>query len=378
MKYLLKYCLIFLALSFSCSQENILKYTVSIFSSEGGNVTLNGGTFNRGEELLVSAIPEIGYIFSNWSNGSTENPIKLLITDNVNITAIFIKKYQTKNVIVIVIDGARYSETWGDVSHKNIPYLHNEMSKHGVINTEFYNDGPTYTVAGHTSITTSVYQEIDNSGKEYPMNPSFFQFWNEKFSKEKKSSLIITSKSKLEVLDNCLDESYIDEYQPSVNCGLNGLGSSNRVDNLTLYELTHIMQRDKPNLILIQFKEPDVSGHSGDWNKYLDGIKSSDLLSYEIFSFIKENTYYKNNTSIFITNDHGRHIEGVSDGFISHGDGCIGCRHINFFAYGPDFKQGVIVENKRELIDIAPTIGELLGFNMNSEKGDIMFELFKQ
>jgi predicted AlkP superfamily pyrophosphatase or phosphodiesterase len=76
-------------------------------------------------------------------------------------------RYLTENVIVIVIDGPRYSETWGDSSHQNIPRLSNQLSKLGVINTQFYNDGPTYTLAGHTSITTGNYQEIDNSGNVF-------------------------------------------------------------------------------------------------------------------------------------------------------------------------------------------------------------------
>ena len=30
---------------------------------------------------------------------------------------------KTKNIIIVLIDGPRYSETWGDSSKANIPYL---------------------------------------------------------------------------------------------------------------------------------------------------------------------------------------------------------------------------------------------------------------
>ena len=32
-------------------------------------------------------------------------------------------KYLTENIIVVVIDGARFSETWGDSTHQYIPRL---------------------------------------------------------------------------------------------------------------------------------------------------------------------------------------------------------------------------------------------------------------
>ena len=81
---------------------------------------------------------------------------------------------------------------------------------------------------------------------------------------------------------------------------------------------------------------------------------------------------------MFVTNDHGRHLDSIAGGFSSHGDDCKGCRHINFFACGPDFKQGVIISQKRELIDISATIAELFQFSMPTSKGNVMEELFKK
>src|SRR5687768_15962743 len=49
------------------------------------------------------------------------------------------QNYLTKNVVVIVVDGPRYSETWGEPSHQYIPFLAQKMAPAGVINTEFYN-----------------------------------------------------------------------------------------------------------------------------------------------------------------------------------------------------------------------------------------------
>ena len=77
-----------------------------------------------------------------------------------------------------------------------------------------------------------------------------------------------------------------------------------------------------------------------------------------------------------ITNDHGRHLDSVGAGFQQHGDECEGCRHINCFAYGPDFKKGVI-DTEREQIDIPATIAEIFGCEGEYINGKIMYELFE-
>ena len=46
--------------------------------------------------------------------------------------------YKTKNIFIVVMDGARYSETWGDSKQQNIPRIR-QLALQGVICTEFYN-----------------------------------------------------------------------------------------------------------------------------------------------------------------------------------------------------------------------------------------------
>jgi hypothetical protein len=109
----------------------------------------------------------------------------------------------------------------------------------------------------------------------------------------------------------------------------------------------------------------------------LKGIQSSDAYIYEIWKFIQNDPFYKDKTTLFVTNDHGRHLNTVSSGFVSHGDGCDGCRHINLFSYGPDFKSGIVSEQPRSLVDIHATILELLHIRNAETDGKVMRELFK-
>lgn len=286
--------------------------------------------------------------------------------------------YKTERVIIVVMDGARYSETWGYDNHQYIPGL-TELSNSGVVNTQFFNDGSTKTVPGHTAITTGNYQEINNSGLEIPELPSLFQYWRQATDADSTEAWIIASKDKLEVLAGTNDPDWKGKLTPSTNAGIGGLGVGNgyRNDSLTYVEIIDLLSNVQPRIALINFREPDSSGHSGDWDRYIKGIRETDKYISKLWNFIEADPFYKGKTTLFITNDHGRHSDSVSTGFVGHGDDCTGCRHINLFAVGPDFKQGIEVNSVRGLIDISATIGELLDFEIPTGNGEVMSELFK-
>jgi arylsulfatase A-like enzyme len=288
------------------------------------------------------------------------------------------KQYKTENIIVLVIDGPRYSETWGENDHLYIPNLDTLLAPKGIIYTSFFNNGVTYTTPGHTSITTGAYQNIDNNGNELPKNPSFLQKWLRHTNKSPDCAWIIASKDKLEVLANTTDLKWKNSFMPSTNCGINGagVGSGYRSDSLTQIEVLNVLNTHHPNLVFVNYKEPDASGHIANWQGYLNGIKDCDNYVKQVWEFIQIDPVYKDKTTLFITNDHGRHLNGVNDGYVSHGDNCEGCRHIFLYAFGPDFKQNVIETKSRELIDVHATIIELFGIDGQYSNGEVMKELF--
>ena len=112
------------------------------------------------------------------------------------------KTYLTKNVIVLVIDGPRYSETFGDTSYQYIPHLANDLAPQGVLFTNFRNNGKTNTNSGHAAITTGVYQNIKNNGTELPKYPSIFQYFLKEKKYPKEKAWIVASKGKLNILAN--------------------------------------------------------------------------------------------------------------------------------------------------------------------------------
>lgn len=285
------------------------------------------------------------------------------------------KGLKTENVIIIIIDGPRYAETWGDNSHENIPYLAKTIKLKGIVNTNFFNNGFTYTLPGHLALSTGRYYPIDNFGGELPPFPSIYQYYKQTYPD--KNCWIISSKDKIELLTNTSESDYNNKYLANTDCGINGLGSGYREDSITTYNTINILTNEHPSLVLINLKDPDTWGHANNWEKYIESIKKSDEYINEIVSLIDTNPYYKDKTTLFITNDHGRH-EDAYGGFQNHGDNCEGCRHIMFFGYGPDFKKNSTIDTRYELVDIANTTAKLLNFNLPNSNGIVMEELFEK
>ena len=65
-------------------------YTVTTKVNDETMGTVTGaGEYVEGKTATLTANPNTGYKFVNWSNGETANPLKLTVTENVEITANF-------------------------------------------------------------------------------------------------------------------------------------------------------------------------------------------------------------------------------------------------------------------------------------------------
>jgi len=283
--------------------------------------------------------------------------------------------FNARKLVIVLIDGPRWEETWGDNTHQYQPYLRDSLQQLGCVFTNFYNNGVTLTIPGHTALLTGHYQNIANNGLEYPMYPSLGQLFLEKRQNMRSDAWLVTSKDKLEVLKSCRHEDWTNVFTPDTDCGNTGNGSGYREDSVTFAHAVQTIQEEHPDFLFIQFKEPDMSGHANNWPAYLDGIKQGDAYAWEIWKLLRASPYYKDNTTFVITNDHGRHNDGVADGFISHGDDCMGCRHINLFMAGPEIKKGEVINTNYEQIDLHKTLCRMYGLNSRFSDGKAIKEI---
>lgn len=285
--------------------------------------------------------------------------------------------YKTKYVFVLVIDGPRYSETYGEPTCKYSPLLCDSLKKEGTFYTDFRNNGPTYTVPGHTAIVTGTYQRISNSGTALPKQPNIFQYYLQASGKDSSAAYVVASKGKLDVLVNTSHKKWHNQFVAPTYCGPNGNGLGYGRDDKTFAKVTELVQgTNPPQLMLINLLAVDVYGHANNWEKYLESITQSDQYAAKLWQMIQENPVLKDQTTLMITNDHGRHLDGVRSGFVNHGCRCEGCRHISLLVLGPDTPKGVVVSEEAEMIDISTTIAEILHFEMPTSKGTYLRAAF--
>jgi len=286
----------------------------------------------------------------------------------------------TKHAVILVMDGARYTETFGDSTRANIPKI-SALASEGTLLSNFYTaktgsiaESWTETNPGHARITTGTYQNISNDGTQLPTQPSIFQHYRKQTSAPATKAWVICSKDKLKILANSSATGWYNQYQPSMNCGVNGDGTGGyRADNLTHAIVKQKLTSDRPALMIINYAGPDSKGHANDWNGYLAAIKEVDGYADDLWKTIQADDSLKNTTALFIVNDHGRH----TNNWTSHGDNCMGCRHVMCVILGPDIKSGFIDTITREQIDLAPTIANMMGFAIPTATGIVMNEIFK-
>ena len=286
-------------------------------------------------------------------------------------------QYQSEYFVILVIDGPRYTETYGDTACTYIPNLCNTLMPQGTFFSNFRNNGPTFTVPGHTALMTGVYQRISNMGAGLPRNPSLFQYYIKERNALSSDAQIIASKGKLNVLSNTKNKHWKNKFRPYSYCGPNGNGVHYGPDRETMVKVKETLSgSEPPHLMLVNLLGVDVNGHGNNWKKYLDNIKYTDAYALEIWNAIQANPRLKDKTTLFITNDHGRHTEGHKNGFVNHGDGCDGCRHISLLVLGPDIPKNREISTEAEMIDIPSTIAKMMHLGFPTGKGRFLSEIF--
>lgn len=281
---------------------------------------------------------------------------------------------KAQNVIIVTIDGARYSETFGG-GNTYIPHLYNDMRPLGTLYSNFrinYPSGYTETCPGHSAVETGTWQQIANDGTERPTKPTIFEYLRKQKSNPQSDCYVVTGKSKLNILAYSTYPGYGSLYAGT------WVGDDDKNDSLTCSKVISVMRDYQPKILVVTFGQVDDAGHSGDWDSYLSAIKNVDSCVYQIWQHIQAGDFGYNisNTTLFITNDHGRHDDNHG-GFTDHGDGCEGCTHIMLLALGKNVEANQVVDSAAWQIDIAPTVGLLLDFETPLAAGNALFEIQK-
>jgi hypothetical protein len=285
-----------------------------------------------------------------------------------------ISGYKTKHVFIVVMDGVRYSETFGDSTHALIPHLYNELRPEGVLFTNFYNRGVTVTRQGHSTLISGVWQAIPNGGPRLT-RPTLFEYYRDEKGVPPGKCWSIFSKGSYAFEPYSSHPAYGIRYAGQ---HAQGGGRDNPLTEDTpegnaavLSKVIEVMKKDQPDIVFINLGYTDHIAHvSADINNYHAAIRNADEQMWKLWNAIQSDPHYRDSTTVFFTNDHGRHTHD----FQNHGDHCEGCEHIMLLVLGPDVRKGAVVDKETLQIDVAPTAAELLGLQTPLSTGRVLGE----
>lgn len=278
----------------------------------------------------------------------------------------------SQNVVIVIIDGARYPETFLNENSTYTPKMW-ELAKEGTYIKFFYNDSLTYTSAAIPALWCGTWTArrdtfYNGSSTQYSVKPSLFEYF-----RKQKNIPVEKCLYSLSYVSSLWLQSFNSVYGPDFWPYTISSGTS---DNDVLQNTLNYMESKHPQFTVMYLSNVDHAGHSGIWSNYVSAISNADQIVYDFWNTIQQDVFYSNKTTMIVTNDHGRH-DDAHGGFSGHGDGCPGCRQIMFLALGPNVKENYVSTKPRRIPDVAVTAGSLLGVNMEYSTGEVASEIFE-
>ena len=319
----------------------------------------------------------------------------------------------TENIVLAIIDGIRYEDCFGDTDHLLVPNIWSSLRPLGTVYENFFCDGFTATGQAHASIVTGRWQNhVGNSGEIRPNRPTMFEYHkmvetpSNPINHDPTRCVIIAGKGRISKMNyGEFEGEEVDEYggafkgryygprigatvyapagferfpsEESEEATKAAVAHSTFSDAATWATTKHVLKDVCPSLLLINFGELDEVAHAGIRWMYDESIRRLDGILLKLWQEIESSEVYGGKTTLIITTDHGRH-DLENGGFQHHGCQCEGCRRCMFLAIGPDIRKNHVVRERHTLIDLAPTIGRLLGFQTPYAEGVVMEEMFEK
>jgi hypothetical protein len=283
--------------------------------------------------------------------------------------------YKTRNVIIVSMDGVRYSETFGDPKRELIPNVA-KLEREGALFSQCFNTGVTITRQGHSTIATGTWQDVPLGGPRQTM-PAVGEYARNELGWGPQDCWVIFGKGMYSYAHFSSFPTYGEKFAPAfvIAIGENTIEDDKKV----LAKVLEVMESDRPRLMFINFGVTDHTAHSNNWELYTEAIRNCDLMVGKLWEKVQSSPGYKDATTLVFTTDHGRHNDKpdqLKGGFASHGDSCPGCQQIFLLIVGPDARCGTVVDRRVLQIDIAPTVGELLGFQTPLAEGSVLADGF--
>jgi arylsulfatase A-like enzyme len=260
-------------------------------------------------------------------------------------------------VVVVWAGGVRASETLLDPRRRHVPRMWGELVPRGTLLTRLFNDGWTNHGPSLTALATGRWEV---KAYDRPRAPSGRTVADA--ARRLGHSVLAVGKSRLELMTSDTSPDSV------VQVELSGAAMPFADDEpaASIYRLKSydravaaaFLERAEqaPGLSFLLFDDTDMA-HRGRWSRYVAAIRQADELVLRLWQRLPPDT------DLLVLPLHGRADHGATRwGFVGHGRFDAGCSRLWLLALGPDFAAGRVVEKRARLIDVAPTVARLLGF----------------
>jgi hypothetical protein len=145
--------------------------------------------------------------------------------------------------------------------------------------------------------------------------------------------------------------------------------TSTRNDQLTYLSAKEYIEQHHPKAMFLGLGETDEYAHQGRYDIYLQKAAAVDKMIADLWYFIQTDPFYKNNTTLIVTTDHGRGKKGAA--WRTHGFWVSGSGEVWLAMIGPDIAAEGEMKNNQQIWQkqIASTVALLVGEHFEAEHG---------
>jgi hypothetical protein len=234
---------------------------------------------------------------------------------------------------------------------------------------EIFTGQPDYSIIANKKRWNSNENVLDfiNRQPEYSNKVAAFTSWNlfTYILNKRKTGIYLNSGyqhidsdtlTETEGLVNGIQENLVDTQQ---HC---------RNDMLTFITAKEYIQKNHPKIVYISFGETDEWAHHRNYDEYLNSAHLFDDYLAQIWNLINKDPFYKNNTAVIITTDHGRGEKTST--WAKHGPLVSGSKETWLMVLGKNMPAKGEVKYKSEIFSeqLAETITHLLGYDVFTEE----------
>ncbi len=303
-----------------------------------------------------------------------------------------------KQAIVMVIDGTRMEESFGDettygegwsdayggLTADVVPTMRDVLLPQGAIVKPGYNSRITITAPAHVDLVTGAarsyghYPPTDGPGYYRADLPSIFEVIRSQQGATYEQSVMTGNSEHLAEVTwgyyPGLGEEFGGEF---VFISEDGNPDKPNGSDIPVIDDVRARLESGARFVVANLHQIDRAGHYNS-DQYARYVQDVDAPLSDLWEWIQsDGSGLKDETLMVVVSDHGRHRwdTEAAEPWTNHGCHCSGCREIPMLLLGPGIKAGAVSTTPYEIQDIGQTIAYLMGLDLPYATGRVMTDI---